>query len=168
MMPFPTGKGDLEHLNDVFQTHRSKIKHQFSRVQNARFFEFLLEGPRVLYAQHAFSLEVLGLPPSFTGWFPSFTIIWEYHHPKKSLPFFYNGDFHRLPGFFPCFFLFELSIVQDDRDYLVSMGITTHEEILRGEGNSEGGWQKVFLGDSLSVPHSNPWYICLDLPKSQP
>jgi len=41
-------------------------------------------------------------------------------------------------------FLLELSTLQDDRDYLVSMGITTHEENAKFEGNSEGGWQKVF------------------------
>ena len=80
MMPFSTGKGDLEHLNDEFQTHQSKVWRVLSPV----FWVSL-----GVYGQHAFSLEVLGFPPSFKGWFQKTTsiLVLDYHHPKKSLPF---------------------------------------------------------------------------------
>lgn len=103
------------------------------------FLSFSWRGQEFYMANMHFPVEVLGFPPFFKNKVGV-------HHYLGIIQFFvpFQKWWQQLPGFFS---VWTLSILQDDRDYLVSMGITTHEEMRnleRGEGNEKAVDRRFF------------------------
>ena len=91
-----------------------------------------------------FPVEVLGFPPSFIGWFPSFTIIWDYHHPKKnSLPFVKMVTFTDFQGFFH-FFILLTSLSSRMIVTIWCPWVSRLTRRMRGEGNEKAVGRRFF------------------------